>query len=205
MKVLLVNGSPNNNGCTYTGLDIVSKELNKEGIETEIFWIGKEAIPGCIACGACRKNKGDCCFNDKATELAKKMKEADGIIIGSPVYYASPNGNLLSLLDRAFYSVGDLKTKVGAAVVSCRRGGATATFDCLNKYFTISNMAIASSNYWNMIHGSKASDVLEDLEGVQTMQMLARNVAFLVKCINLGKENGLTLEIDKKVKTNYIR
>lgn len=204
MKILLINGSPNLDGCTYTGLKIISEELKKENIDSEIIQIGKKAIAGCIGCASC-KSVGKCVFDDIANDVIEKLKEADGLVIGSPVYYASPNGNLISLLDRVFFASKNLEMKVGASIVSCRRGGATASFDCLNKYFLISNMPVAGSNYWNMIHGSKASDVYEDAEGVQTLRMLARNISFLVKSIKLGKENNLKLELEPKIKTNYIR
>ena len=204
MKVLLLNGSPNANGCINEGLLIMAKEFEKENIDYEIVHIGKKAIQGCIGCGTCR-TKGECVFGDIANDIVKKLETSDGFVIGSPVYYSSPNGSLLSLLDRVFYQARNLQFKVGASIVSCRRGGASSTFDMLNKYFSISNMPIASSNYWNMIHGSKKEDVYQDKEGVQTLQILARNMIFLMKSIKLGKENNLEPTIEKKEFTNYIR
>jgi multimeric flavodoxin WrbA len=176
-------------GCTARALEEVIKTLNSEGVETELIQVGKEEIRGCIACGFCGKN-GRCVFDDKVNETAKKFESADGLIIGSPVYYGSPNGTLLSFLDRLFYSSSFSKhMKVGAAVVSCRRGGNTASFDVLNKYFTISGMPVVSSTYWNQVHGFSAEDVEKDLEGLQTMRNLGRNMAFLIKAIGTAKEN----------------
>jgi multimeric flavodoxin WrbA len=187
-KVLVLNGSPHVKGCTARALEEVITTLNSQGVETELIQVGKEEIRGCIACGFCGKN-GRCVFDDKVNETAKKFEEADGLIVGSPVYYGSPNGTLLSFLDRLFYSTGFSKhMKVGAAVVSCRRGGNTASFDVLNKYFTISGMPVASSTYWNQVHGFSAEDVEKDLEGLQTMRNLARNMAFLLKAIGAAKE-----------------
>ena len=188
-KVLVLNGSPHVKGCTARALEEVIKTLNSEGVETELIQVGKEEIRGCIACGFCGKN-GRCVFDDKVNETAKKLESADGLIIGSPVYYGSPNGTLLSFLDRLFYSSSFSKhMKVGAAVVSCRRGGNTASFDVLNKYFTISGMPVVSSTYWNQVHGFSAEDVEKDLEGLQTMRNLGRNMAFLIKAIGTAKEN----------------
>ena len=189
-KALFINGSPHADGCTFTALKEVADTLEKEGIETEIIQIGKEAIRGCSACGYCRTHNG-CVFEDIVNQVRPKLVEADALIVGSPVYYGSPNGNVISFMDRLFYSKGseiDLRMKVGAAVVTCRRGGNTASFDVLNKYFTISQMPVASSNYWNQVHGFTAEDVLKDKEGLQTMRTLGRNIAFLVKSIALGKE-----------------
>ena len=205
MKVLLINGSPHGNGSTYTALNEVAVTLEKEGIETEIFHIGNEAIRGCVACYQCKKN-GKCVFDDAVNEAAKKFEEADGIVLGSPVYYASPNGTMLSFLDRLFISTSFDKTmKVGASVAAARRGGTTATFDVLNKYFTISGMPVASSQYWNQVHGSCAEDVLKDEEGLQTMRTLGRNMAFLMKSIALGKEAFGLPEKEAPKKTNFIR
>ena len=185
MKVILINGSPNAKGCTYTALEEVSKTLKSEGIETEIIHVGHKDIRGCIGCRQC-KTKGKCVFNDIVNDIAPKFKECDGIVIGSPVYFASANGTLVSFIDRLFYSMTADKTmKVGAAVVSCRRGGNSATFDELNKYFTISQMPIASSQYWNMVHGNSPEEVQQDLEGLQTMRTLGKNMAFLIKSIQL--------------------
>ena len=206
MKVILINGSPNTHGCTYRALSEAAKTLNENGIDTEIIQVGNKDVRGCNACGKCRE-LGKCVFDDVVNEVAPKFKEADGIIIGSPVYYASVNGTVLSFLDRLFYSGSFDKTmKVGAAVVSARRGGTTATFDTLNKYFTISEMPIASSRYWNQVHGSCAEDVEKDVEGLQTMRVLGRNMAFLIKSIALGKEQyGLPEKEPQKLFTNFIR
>ncbi|RKM57397.1 flavodoxin family protein [Butyrivibrio sp. X503] len=196
-KVILLNGSPKANGCTATALAEVIKVLNEEGIETELIHVGNKAVRGCVCCGSCG-NTGKCVFDDDlVNEVARKFEEADGLIVGSPVYYASPNGTILSFLDRLFFSSHFSKQmKVGAAVTSCRRGGNTATFDVLNKYFTISGMPVASSTYWNQVHGRTAEDVLKDKEGLQTMRNLARNMAFMIKAIADAKEKyGLpTLE-----------
>ncbi|MDO4869702.1 MAG: flavodoxin family protein [Bacillota bacterium] len=198
MKVLVINGSPHEKGCTARALEEVMKTLNAEGIETELVNIGKEIVRGCISCGFCEEN-GRCVFDDKVNETAKLFEAADGLIIGSPVYYASPNGTALAFMDRLFYSAGFSKhMKVGAAVVSCRRGGNTATFDALNKYFTISGMPVVSSTYWNQVHGFTAADVEKDLEGLQTMRNLGRNMAFLIKAIADAKaKDGLPLEEDE--------
>ena len=205
MKVLLINGSPNAKGCTYTALEEVSKTLNQEGIETEIIHVGNKDIRGCIACRKCKTN-GKCVFNDIVNEVAPKFNECDGIIIGSPVYYASSNGTLISFIDRLFYSMPADKTmKVGAAVVSCRRGGNTTTFDEINKYFTISGMPVASSQYWNMVHGNSPEEVKQDLEGMQTMRTLGKNMAFLMKSIQLGKEQFGLPEKESHIFTNFIR
>ena len=188
-KALLINGSPNAKGCTYTALREVADTLEKEGFETEIVQSGKEAIRGCVSCGFCSTHDR-CVFDDAVNRVRPKFAEADAVIVGSPVYYGSPNGTLIAFLDRLFYSKGDidLRMKVGASVVSCRRGGNTASFDVLNKYFTISQMPVASSNYWNNVHGFTAEDVLKDREGLQTMRILGRNIVFLVKAIALAKE-----------------
>lgn len=208
MKVLLINGSPNEKGCTFTALEEVEKELQNQGIETEIFHIGNKAIRGCIGCGKCRENKKNrCVFNDDVVNTAiEKAEKADGFIFGSPVYYASGNGSMISFLDRLFYAGGCFAYKPGAAVASARRAGTTATIDELNKYFTISNMPVVSSQYWNMVHGSKPEDVKKDLEGLQTMRVLGRNMAWMLKCIEAGKKAGINIpEIEPKVKTNFIR
>ena len=205
MKVILINGSPNAKGCTYTALEEVSKTLKSEGIETEIIHVGHKDIRGCIGCRQC-KTKGKCVFNDIVNDIAPKFKECDGIIIGSPVYFASANGTLVSFIDRLFYSMTADKTmKVGAAVVSCRRGGNSATFDELNKYFTISNMPIVSSQYWNMVHGNSPEEVQQDLEGLQTMRTLGKNMAFLIKSIQLGKKEFGLPEKEEHKFTNFIR
>lgn len=206
MKVLLINGSPREKGCTYTALSEVAKSLNAYEIETEIIQIGNQAIRGCIGCGGCA-GKGRCIFEDDAVnEIIGKMEEADGLIIGSPVYFASPNGNLISLLDRLFYAGTCFSHKPAAAVVSARRAGTTVTVDDLNKYFTIKQMPVVSSTYWNMVHGSCPEDVLKDEEGLQTMRNLGRNMAWLLKCIENGKQNGIQPPTaEKKIWTNFIR
>lgn len=204
-KVLLINGSPHQYGCTYTALKEILDTLNKEQIEGEIIWIGNKPISGCIACGACKTGK--CVFDDEVNEILAKIDEYGAIIVGSPVYYAGPSGQLCSFLDRLFYSSkGRLAHKLGASVVSCRRGGASAAFDRLNKYFTISNMPIVSSSYWNQVHGNTPSEVKQDLEGLQTMHNLAKNTAWLMKCIELGKENNIPLpSLERGNYTNFIR
>ena len=188
MKVLLLNGSPHIHGCTATALDEMIKTFTEEGIETELIQVGNKSIRGCVSCGSCEKN-GKCVFDDLVNETAPKFEAADGLVVGSPVYYASPNGTILSFMDRLFYSTSFSKhLKVGAAVVSCRRGGNTASFDVLNKYFSISNMPIATANYWNQVHGFSAEDVKKDLEGLQTMRNLARNMSFMIKAFADAKE-----------------
>ena len=205
MKVILINGSPNARGCTYTALSEVAQTFEDEGIETEIIHVGHKDIRGCIGCRKC-KTLGKCIFNDIVNEVAPKFKECDGIVIGSPVYFASANGTLISFIDRLFYSMTEDKTmKVGAAVVSARRAGNTATFDEINKYFTISQMPVVSSQYWNMVHGNNAEEVKQDLEGLQTMRTLGRNMAFLIKSIHLGKEKYGLPEKEESVHTNFIR
>ena len=196
MKVLVLNASPHANGCTARALQELIDTLHREGVETELLHIGKDAVHGCISCRFCDKNDR-CVFNDdKVNEAARIFEEADGLVIGSPVYYGSPNGTALAFMDRLFYSTGfDKHMKVGAAVVSCRRGGNTASFDVLNKYFTISGMPVVSSTYWNQVHGFSAEDVKKDLEGLQTMRNLGRNMAFLIRAIDREKQNaGLPLE-----------
>lgn len=188
MKVLLVNGSPNAEGCTYTALKEVAGQLGKNEIETEIFHIGKKAVQGCIACGKCSE-LGRCVFKDDLyNELLELVKTTDGIVVGSPVYYAGPNGSLCAILDRIFYSAGaHLTNKPSAAVVSCRRGGASSTFDRLNKYFTINQMPVVTSQYWNSVHGFTPEDVKKDLEGLQTMRTLGNNMAWMLKTISDSK------------------
>jgi multimeric flavodoxin WrbA len=205
MKVLLINGSPNKKGCTYTALTEVEKTLIEAGVDTEIIQVGHKDLRGCIGCRKC-KETGQCVFNDLVNEVAPKFEACDGIVIGSPVYYASANGTLISFIDRLFYSVPFDKTmKVGAAVVSARRGGSSATFDEINKYFTISSMPIASSQYWNSVHGYTPEGVYADAEGCQIMRTLGRNMAFLIKSIQLGKEKfGLPVK-EARINTNFIR
>lgn len=203
MKVLLVNGSPNKDGCTFTALKEIAGQLEKNGIETEIFHIGKKAVQGCIACQKCSE-LGRCVFNDDLyNELLELSKKADGIIIGSPVYYAGPNGALCALLDRLFYSASQyLTNKPAAAVVSCRRGGASSSFDRLNKYFTINQMPVITSQYWNSVHGFTPEDVKKDLEGLQTMRTLGNNMAWMIKTISESKYP--LPEIEERVATNFI-
>ena len=205
MKALLINGSPHAKGCTYTALSVVAKELENNSIETEIVHVGHKDIHGCIACGKCRET-GKCIFNDMVNEVAPKFEQADALVIGSPVYYAGLAGTMNSFLDRLFFSTPFSKRmKVGAAVCSARRAGTTATFDQLNKYFTISEMPIASSRYWNMVHGHAAEDVMKDDEGVQCMRILGRNIAFLVKAIAAEKERNGLPEAEEVTFTNFIR
>jgi multimeric flavodoxin WrbA len=205
LNVLLINGSPNAKGCTYTALSEVERTLQAEGIATELVHVGNRDIRGCIACYKCAE-QGHCVFNDAVNELAPKFEAADGLVVGSPTYYAGPNGTLTNLLDRLFFSTPFSKRmKVGAAVCSARRGGTTATFDRLNKYFTISEMPVASSRYWNMVHGHNAEDVLKDEEGIQCMRILGRNMAFLLRAIAAERErNGLPMQ-EETVYTNFIR
>ncbi len=206
MKVILVNGSPHKEGCTYTALSEAAKALNSNGIETEIFHLGTEPVAGCIACGACSKT-GKCIYNDPVNEFVEKAKDADGFIFGSPVYYSGMSGQLCSFMDRAFYSGGKyMAGKPAAAVVSCRRGGATATFEQINKYFMITNMPVVSSQYWNQVHGNTPDEVKQDLEGLQTMRTLGANMAWLLKCIGAGKKAGIEMpERETPIKTNFIR
>ena len=205
MKVLILNGSPHGSGSVFTALSELAGVLNTEGIETELIHVGANAIRGCVACRKCTE-LGRCVFDDEVNEIADKFKECDGLVVGSPVYYAAPNPTLTALLDRLFYSTPFSKTmKVGAAVVSARRGGCTATFDALNKYFAISGMPIATSQYWNMIHGNCAADALQDGEGLQTMRTLGRNMAFLLKSIELGKREFGIPEKEPGIRTNFIR
>ena len=202
-KVILLNGSPHAHGCTATALLEMIKVFEAEGIETELVQVGTKNIRGCIACGTCEKN-GKCVFDDLVNEVAPKFEAADGLVIGSPVYYGSPNGNLLSFLDRLFYSTSFSKhMKVGASVVSCRRGGNSASFDVLNKYFTISSMPVASSTYWNQVHGFTAEDVKKDLEGLQTMRNLARNMSFMIKAFADAKEKYGYPELETGVFTSF--
>jgi len=205
MNVLLINGSPNVHGCTYTALSEVEKSLNGQGIKTEIIHVGNKDIRGCIGCRKC-KSTGKCIVDDLVNEVAPKFEQADGIVIGSPVYFASANGTLVSFIDRLFFSVPfERSMKVGAAVVSARRGGCSSTFDVINKYFTIAGMPIASSQYWNSVHGFTPDDVRKDEEGLQTMRTLGKNMAFLIKSISLGKEKYGLPEKETWIATNFIR
>lgn len=205
MKVLMINGSPNGKGNTYIALHEMEKVFAEEGIETEILHIGNKDIRGCISCGQCAKN-GKCVFDDAVNEAAKKFEECDGLVVGSPVYYASANATLVAFLTRLFYSTHFSKTmKVGAAVAAARRGGLTATYDELNKFFGISGMPIASGQYWNGIHGAAAGEAEQDAEGLQMMRTLAHNMAFLMKSIALGKEKYGIPENEPFERTNFIR
>ena len=205
MKVLLINGSPRSRSNTSLALHQMAEVFAAEGIETEILHPGKEAIRGCIACCSCRKT-GKCVFDDMVNEAAQKLEEADGMVVASPVYYASANATLIAFLDRLFYSTHFDKTmKVGASVVAARRGGLSATFDELNKYFTICGMPVASSQYWNSIHGREPGEAQQDAEGLQTMRTLARNMSFLMKSIALGKEKYGLPEKEPACHTNFIR
>ena len=206
MKVILANGSPHKNGCTYTALTEIAETLRKEGIESEIFWVGNKPISGCIACKGCLKT-GKCVIDDTVNEFIEKAKEADAFIFGSPVHYAGASGAITSFMDRVFYhKSGNYQGKPAAAIASCRRGGASATFDQLNKYFTICSMPVVSSQYWNMVHGNTPDEVKQDLEGLQTMRTLGRNMAWMLKCIEAGKKSGINFpEHEEKVATNFIR
>lgn len=205
MKVLLVNGSPNEEKCTYTALCKVAEALEEENIETEILHLGNKPVADCIACGKCRE-KGKCVFDDVANVLIEKAKTSDGFVFGTPVYYAHPTGRILSVLDRAFYAgKKEFEFKPGASIVSARRGGTVASFDVLNKYFTISQMPIVSSNYWNNVHGNTAEEVKKDLEGMQVMYNLGKNMAWMLKCIEAGKKENIKHPENKDVKTNFIR
>ena len=206
MKALLINGSPRANGCTYTALTELKKTLETEEIQVELLHVGHENIRGCIACRKCHET-GKCVFNDVVNEVVPKLAAADAFVIGCPVYFSSPAGGAISFLDRLFFSsLGtDLTMKVGAAVVTCRRGGNTAAFDVLNKYFTITGMPIASSQYWNMVYGGRAEEVKQDAEGLQTMRTLGRNMAFLMKSIQLGKEKFGLPQKETPIFTNFHR
>ena len=205
MKVLIINGSPTKDGNTTVAVNEMIKVFQAEGIETEAVQIGKQDVRGCIACNTCYKT-GKCVFDDVVNELALKFAEADGLVVASPVYYASANATLIACLDRLFYSTPFDKTmKVGASVVVARRGGCSATFDELNKYFTISNMPVASSQYWNCIHGASAGEAALDAEGLQTMRVLARNMSFLMKGVALAKEKYGLPEQEEWQGTNFIR
>ena len=205
MKVLMINGSPHAKGNTYTALHEMEKIFAENCIDTEIVHIGNQAVRDCIACYSCAKN-GKCVFNDIVNEMATKFEACDGLVIGSPVYYASANATLIAFLDRLFYSTHFDKTmKVGASVVAARRGGLSSTFDELNKYFTITGMPVASSQYWNSIHGRKPGEAQQDAEGLQTMRTLARNMTFLMKSIALGKKAYGLPEKEPFERTNFIR
>ena len=206
MKVLLLNGSSHRNGCTFTALDEVARALKNENIDTEIFQLGNPELRDCTGCQACRKI-GKCVYNDIVNEFVEKARLADGFIFGTPVYYAHPSGRILSFLDRAFYSGGSaFAYKPAASVVSARRSGTTASFDVLNKYFTICNMPVISSQYWNNIHGNVMEEARQDEEGLQTMRTLGRNMAWILKSIDAGKKMGIKFpQPEEKIKTNFIR
>jgi len=206
MKVILVNGSPHAKGCTFTALTEVAETLMENGIETEIMQLGTQPISGCLGCGSCIKT-GKCFIDDVVNVFLSKAGEADGFVFGSPVHYAAASGHLTSFLDRVFFGKSALFAyKPGAAVVSCRRGGASAAFDQINKYFTINNMPVVSSQYWNQVHGNTPEEVKQDLEGMQTMRTLGRNMAWLLKCIEAGKKSGIPLPgREPKINTNFIR
>ena len=211
MKVLLINGSPHKEGCTYTALTEVEKTLNEEGLETEIFWIENKPIGGCIACNSC-KEKGKCVFDDVVNRFIERAKDADGFVFGTPVHYAGATGNMTAFLDRVFYSASCcghsdyFMYKPAATVISARRAGTTATYDQLNKYFGITQMPIISSRYWNMVHGRTPEDVQKDEEGMQIMRILGRNMAYYLKCIEAGKNSGIKLPKQEQINfTNFIR
>ena len=205
MKVLMINGSPHKDKCTYTALHEVEKRLNMHGIETEMLFLGNYAIGGCMGCGGCITTHR-CVRDEMVNAIIDRADEFEGLVLGSPVYYASASGQLCSFMDRLFYAGSSrFAGKPGAAVVSCRRGGATAAFDRLNKYFTINNMPIVSSNYWNQVHGNTVEEVLQDEEGMQTMRMLGENMAWLLKVIDAGRRAGVPDPVyEKKIKTNFI-
>ncbi len=206
MKVLLVNGSPHEAGCTYTALSEVGEALRAEGVDTEMIWLGNKPVEDCIACGKCRE-LGKCVFDDVVNEFIGRAKEADGFVFGSPVYYAHPSGRVLSVLDRTFYAgKAAFAGKPGAGVVSARRGGTAASYDVLNKYFGISSMPVVSSTYWNMVYGNTPDEVRRDAEGMQTMRNLGRNMAYLIKCIAAGRAAGIEAPVQETAaKTNVIR
>ena len=205
MKVLLINGSPKRDGNTALALREMGQIFTQEGVEVETVHVGTQNIRGCIACGGCFR-QGKCVFDDLVNDVAEKFRDADGLVVASPVYYASPNATLIALLDRLFYSSRfDKRMKVGASVAVARRGGCSATFDMLNKYFTISGMPVASSQYWNRVHGGAPGDAQQDAEGLQTMRTLARNMTFLMKSIALGKQQFGLPEVEKREVTNFIR
>ena len=206
-KVLLINGSPNEHGCTDVALKEVAASLNKNGIETEILWLSKQAMQDCIACFHCQQN-GKCIFDDQVNEIAARLDEFGAMIVGSPVYYGGPNGRLTSFLDRLFFSADATKFRgmLAASVVSCRRGGATATFERLNQYFLVTNMHVVSSQYWNQIHGSIAEEAKQDEEGLQTMRTLGVNMAYLLKALESAENVGLAKpEYEDVTFTNFIR
>ena len=204
MKVILVNGGPHKHGATNLALEEIAKELNNENIETEIFWLGNEPIRGCIGCGRCKKANNRCFDNDVVNQFLDKAETADGFVFGSPVHFASASGAITSFLDRAFYAGGKYFTgKVCSSVASCRRGGATSTFDQLNKYPLINNMYVVGSSYWNQIHGNNREEAMQDLEGLQIMRNIGKNMAYILRCME--KANLPKPVYEESVKTNFIR
>ena len=207
MKILMINGSPNQNGCTYTALSEMAAVFEKNGIETEILWLGKKATPDCIACCKCQQG-GGCVFNDEVNGIAARIDDIDGFVFGSPVYYGGPTGRLTSFMDRLFFSIPNEKFagKLAASVVSCRRGGATSAFQRLNQYYLMENMVVAGSQYWNQVYGSEPEQVKLDAEGLQTMRTLAQNMTWLLQSIKSGRENGVEApQYEDKTFTNFIR
>ncbi|MCL2369885.1 MAG: flavodoxin family protein [Firmicutes bacterium] len=208
MKVILVNGSPKKEGCSYTALTEVARALNAHGVDTEIFWVGSKPLSGCTACLGCRKNNGGgCVIKDKVNEFVKVAESADGFVFGSPVHFAAASGAISCFLDRAFFSSSrDFRGKPGAAIVTLRRGGASAAFDRLNKYFTFAQMPIVSSQYWSMVHGTTPEEIKQDLEGLQIMRTLGNNMAWLLKCIDAGKKAGVEMPVlEKRISTGFVR
>ncbi len=207
MKVLLVNGSPRQHGCTDRALKEMKDALEKEGIGTELLWIGARPIGGCLACGSCHRTGKGCVQKDIVSEIGERLDEFDGFAFGSPVYYAGPSGQLQCFLDRLFYAYGKKAVgKPGAAIVSCRRGGGSVAYDRINRYFGMHRMPIVSSNYWNQVHGNTPEEVEEDLEGLQTIRVLGREMARILKAIGLAKKEGIySVEEEEKVRTNFIR
>ena len=206
MKVLLINGSPNERGCTYTALAEAQKVFEKNGIETEIVYLGKKPIAGCVACGICRK-AGYCVYDDTVNEVIDQLDDIDGLIVGSPVYYAGVSGQITSFLDRLFFAASSkMAGKPAASIVSCRRGGASAAFEIINKYFMMTNMPVVTSQYWNQVHGNTPEEVLQDEEGLQTVRVLAQNMIWLMRSIEAGKAAGVEYpEYEPKIRTNFIR
>lgn len=206
MKALLINGSPNEFGCTYTALEAVRGALERRGVEAELLWLGRGETPGCMGCGACRR-LGRCVIDDKVNEVIGKIDGFDALVIGAPVHYAGPAAQACAFMDRLFFSSARrLQGKLGAAVVSCRRGGATASLDRLNKYFLINNMPLVSSQYWCMVHGNEPEEVLRDAEGMQIMRSLGENMAWLLKSLEAGRKSGVPApEYEPRVATNFIR
>ena len=205
-KVLFINGSPNENGCVSTAMDEIIRVLRENGVETEKLWLGRKAMPDCMACMKCQET-GQCVFRDQVNDIGGRIDEFDGIVIGSPVYYGGPNGRITSFLDRLFFSVPDEKFagKLGASIVSCRRGGASAAFERMNQYFLMENMTVVSSQYWNQVHGFTADDVRKDVEGLQTMRTLGQNMVWLLKVMEAGEQNGVVKPVHEvKTFTNFI-